>query len=215
MKYSIIIPCYNETEQDFRRCLNSIVNQTLQPYEVICIDDCSPSCVPQIAKEYNFKYIRHTKNLNNGGARNTGIRNATGDYLVFVNADDYILPETLEEIDKVNKGQDLIIIGMKFFGSENREYIPNKDNTPYTTTFGWNAEPIHVVNRTFILNNNLFEKEHVAYADVDWCTRLEKAMKTYSYVSKILCMLQTGNKNSLSTKILAGEIDPFKEYKNE
>ena len=110
MKYSIIIPCYTAPEDVFRRCLDSIKEQTLQPYEVICIDDCSPIETPQIAKEYGFKYIRHEKNLNNGGARNTGIREATGDYLVFVNSDDYILPNTLEEIDKVNKGQDLILI---------------------------------------------------------------------------------------------------------
>lgn len=215
MKYSIIIPCYNETEQDFRRCLDSIKNQTLQPYEVICIDDCSYSEVPKIAKEYGFTYIRHEKNLNNGGARNTGIRNAKGDYLIFVNADDYILPETIKEIDMVNQGQDLIIIGMKFFGADSQEYIPNLENTPYTTASGWNAEPIHVVNREFILNNQLFEKEKVAYADVDWCLRLEKAIQTYTYVPKILCMLQVGNQNSLSAKIKAGKIDPFKEYENE
>lgn len=136
MKYSIIIPCYNESKHDFKRCLESIKNQTLQPYEVICIDDCSPSDTPQMAKEYGYTYIRHEKNLNNGGARNTGIKVATGDYLIFVNADDYILPETLEEIEKVNQGQDLIIIGMKFFGGGDQEYLPNETNTPYTTASG-------------------------------------------------------------------------------
>ena len=70
MKYSIIIPCYDAEESIFRRCLESIKNQTLQPYEVICVDDCSPCEIPQIAKEYGFTYIRHEKNLNNGGARN-------------------------------------------------------------------------------------------------------------------------------------------------
>ena len=62
MKYSIIIPCYKEDEEIFRRCLDSIKNQTLQPYEVICVDDCSPIETPKIAKEYEFTYIRHEKN---------------------------------------------------------------------------------------------------------------------------------------------------------
>ena len=131
MKYSVIIPCYDATEEYFRRCLDSIKNQTLQPYEVICVDDASPLDTPQLAKEYGYKYIRHKENLNNGGARNTGIKAATGDYLVFVNSDDYILPETLEEIDKVNKGQDLILIGFRAFGSYYCEGIPNESNTPY------------------------------------------------------------------------------------
>lgn len=214
-KYSVIVPCYNESEEDFRRCLNSIKNQTLQPYEVICIDDCSPSQTPQIAKEYGFKYIRHNKNLNNGGARNTGIRKATGDYLVFVNGDDYIVPETLEEIDKVNQGQDLILIGFRSFGEMIFNFIPSEETTPYISKLGWNGEPMHSVNRQFILNNNLFEKEHIAFADVDWSPRVEQAAKTYTYVPKELYMFQTGNERSLTNQIIAGKVDPFKEYENE
>ena len=213
MKYSIIIPCYNETEEDFKKCLDSIKNQTLQPYEVICIDDCSPTDVPKIAIEYGYTYIRHDKNKNNGGARNTGINYAKGDYLVFVNADDYILPETLEEIDKVNKGQDLILIGLQAFGTHDFSYIPNDENTPYSTKYGWNGEPMHVVNREFILKNNLYEKEYVAFADVDWTNRVEQCIKTYTYVPKALYMYQTGNERSLTTQIMKGKVEPFKEYK--
>ena len=213
MKYSVIVPCYNESELDIRRCFDSIKNQTLQPYEVICIDDYSPYKTPQIAKEYGFKYIRHKENKNNGGARNTGIREATGDYLVFINADDYLTLDALEEIDKVNKGQDVIIIGFAFFGKDNHNYIPSEETVPYTTNFGWNCEAIHVCNRQFILDNELFEKEYVAFADVDWSKRLEQKLKTYTFVPKILCKLQIGNEGSLSDKIYKGEIDPYKEYR--
>ena len=206
MKYSVIIPCYNESEEDFRRCLDSIKNQTLEPYEVICIDDCSPSEIPKIAKEYGFKYIRHEKNLNNGGARNTGIREATGDYLVFVNADDYILPETLEEIDKVNRGQDLILIGFEAFGTWNQTFIPKESDIPFYTRYGWNGEPFHIVNRNFILDNNLFEQEHVAFADIEWATKVENIAKTYTYVPKALYQFQSGRYNSLTTKVINGEI---------
>lgn len=213
MKYSIIIPCYSETEEDLRRCFDSIKSQTLQPYEVICVDDCSPLETPQIAKEYGFKYIRHNINKNNGGARNTGIREATGDYLVFVNGDDYILPETLEEVDKVNKGQDLIIIGLQAFGTYNFTFTPAENNTPNTTEFGWNGEPLHIVRRQFVLDNNLFEKEYIAYADLDWSKRVEISIRSYAYVPKALYMFQTGNENSLTTQILQGKVEPFKEYK--
>ena len=206
MKYSVIIPCYDTEENIFRRCLESIKNQTLQPYEVICIDDCSPIETPQIAKEYGYTYIRHSENKNNGGARNTGIRAATGDYLVFVNSDDYIIPETLQEIDKVNQGQDLILIGFRSFGTWNEEFIPSEETTPYYTKLGWNGEPLHVVNREFIIKNNLFEEEGVIFADIEWAKKVEEAMKTYTYVPKALYQFQTGLETSLTTKVNRGEI---------
>lgn len=206
MKYSIIVPMYNETEKDLRECLESIKNQTLKPYEVICIDDASPKKTPQIAMEYGFRYIRHDVNKNNGGARNTGIREATGDYLVFVNGDDYILPDTLEEIDKVNKGQDLILIGFKAIGSWEYDFIPNEQTTPYYTKLGWNGEPLHIVNRKFILDNNLFEQENVVFADIDWATRVENTQQSYTYVTKELYVFKTGLETSLTTKSLRGEV---------
>ena len=206
MKYSVIIPCYDTEEIYFRRCLDSIKNQTLQPYEVICVDDCSPVDTPQIAKEYGFKYIRHEKNLHNGGARNTGIKTATGDYLVFVNSDDYLLPNSLEEIDKVNKGQDLILIGFKAFGTWNYEFVPTDKDVPYLSKLGWNGEAMHIVNRKFIIDNNLFEEEHVVFADIKWAKEVEEKAKTYTYVPKSLYQFQTGLNTSLTTKVSKGEI---------
>ena len=206
MKYSIIIPCYTEESDVFRRCLDSVKNQTLQPYEVICVDDCSPVETPQIAKEYGFKYIRHKENKNNGGARNTGIKEATGDYLVFINADDYILPNALEEIDKKNKGQDLILIGFKAFGTWNEEFIPKEKDCPYYTKLGWNGEPLHIVNRNFILKNNLFEEENIIFADIEWAKKVEQAAHTYTYVPLSLYRINTGLANSLTTKVINGEL---------
>ena len=206
MKYSVIVPCYKESEEGFRRCLDSIKNQTLQPYEVICVDDCSPYETPKIAKEYGFKYIRHEVNKQNGGARNTGIREATGDYLVFVNDDDYILPETLEEIDKVNNGEDLILIGFRAFGSWEYEFVPSDETTPHYTKYGWNGEPFHIVKRQFIIDNDLFEEENVVFADINWAKRVEETAKTYTYVSKPLYQFQTGLDSSLTTKVMKGEI---------
>ena len=212
MKYSVIIPCYKEDAEIFRRCLDSIKNQTLQPYEVICVDDCSPIETPKIAKKYGFTYIRHEKNLNNGGARNTGIRNATGDYLIFVNADDYLIPEALEEIDKANKGQDLILIGFRAFGTWNEEFIPSDETTPYYTKLGWNGEPLHIVNRKFIIDNNLYEIENAIYVDIDWSTRVENTQKSYTYVPKTLYQINSGLENSLTTKVMNNQVDGIIVY---
>lgn len=199
--YSVIIPCYDATEKDFRRCLNSIKNQTVQPLEVICVDDCSPVETPQIAKEYGYTYIRHTKNLNNGGARNTGMRAAAGDYLIFVNSDDWIKPETIEEVNKVNKGEDMIVIGFQSFGAYDYGFTPDKNTAIKMHSLGWNGEPMHIVNRKFILDNKLFEEEHVDIADPKWCKDLEENIKTYTFVPKRLYMYQVGHSSSIMTKV--------------
>lgn len=207
-KYSIIIPMYMESESDLRRCFDSIKNQTYTDYEVICVDDCSPIDTPRIAMEYGFKYLRNDENLNNGGARNNGVRAATGEYLVFVNGDDYIIPEALELIDNANHGEDMILIGFQSFGTDEFGYIPD-GTTANISIFGWNGEPLHVVKRSVWIDNNLFELEHVAFADVEWVKHLESVVKTYSYVPKALYMFQTGNSNSLTTKIMRGEVKPY------
>lgn len=206
MTYSIIIPCYDATEQDFRRCLESIKNQTKEALEVICVDDCSLVDTPKMALEYGYKYIRHKKNMQNGGARNTGIRASKGDYLIFVNSDDYIMPETIEEIDKVNKGQDLIIIGFETFGTHHFWFIPDETNTPYLSKLEWYGEPMHVVNRNFIIENEIFEETGVICADIKFTLEIEKKIKSYTYVSQALYKYQVGHESSLLTKIGKGLI---------
>lgn len=93
-KISIIIPVYN-VEKYLAECLDSCINQTLKNIEIICVDDASPDNSIKILEEYQakdlrIKIIRHEKNKNLGGARNTGLANATGEYVWFVDSDDYI-----------------------------------------------------------------------------------------------------------------------------
>ena len=93
-KISIIIPVYN-VEKYLRECLDSCINQTLQDIEIICVDDCSPDNSIKILEEYQqkdsrIKIFRHAINKNLGAARNTGLANATGEYVWFIDSDDYI-----------------------------------------------------------------------------------------------------------------------------
>ena len=93
-KLSIIIPVYN-TEIYLKECLDSVINQTFKNIEIIIVNDCSPDNSESIILEYmskdpRIKYIKHDKNLGLGGARNTGITNATGEWIAFVDSDDYI-----------------------------------------------------------------------------------------------------------------------------
>ncbi len=99
-KISVIIPFY-QAENFLERSLKSVVKQTLKPYEVILINDGSTDSSVEIAQKwvenfYNFKLI-HQKNSGPGKARNTGLKLAQGDFVVFLDADDRLYPEFLQK----------------------------------------------------------------------------------------------------------------------
>ena len=93
MKFSIIVPVYN-VEKYLKRCLDSIQNQTYDNFEVIIVNDGSPDHSQEIIDEYvkhDDRFLSYQKE--NGGlsdARNYGVKYATGDYLLFVDSDDYV-----------------------------------------------------------------------------------------------------------------------------
>lgn len=93
-KVSVIIPVYN-TENYLRKCLDSVCNQTLKDIEIICINDCSPDGCLEILKEYaskdeRIKIIDFKENKGAACARNAGIDTAQGEYIGFVDSDDFI-----------------------------------------------------------------------------------------------------------------------------
>ena len=96
---SIIIPMYG-VEKYLRRCLDSVLNQTFQDWQAICVNDGSPDNSAVILEEYaekDSRFVVVTKE--NGGlsdARNAGMKHATGDYIMYLDSDDFIHPQTME-----------------------------------------------------------------------------------------------------------------------
>lgn len=97
---TVVVPVYN-VEKYLDRCVESIVNQTYKKLEIILVDDGSPDKCPQMCDEWAKKDSRikviHKKNAGAGMARNTGIEEASGRYLLFVDSDDYIDLKTVEK----------------------------------------------------------------------------------------------------------------------
>ena len=90
---SVIIPVYN-AEQYIKRCLNSVLNQTFNDYEIIMVNDGSTDGSLEILKKYEsqnskLKVITQ-KNLKAAAARNSGLKYASGEYIAFIDADDYV-----------------------------------------------------------------------------------------------------------------------------
>ena len=100
-KVSVIIPVYN-VEKYLKQCLDSVVNQTLKDIEIICIDDGSTDSSPEILQEYVKKDERikiiTQQNKGSASARNSGIKKAKGEYIGFIDADDYISINYYEEL---------------------------------------------------------------------------------------------------------------------
>ena len=98
-KVSVIIPIYN-VEKYLDYCVQSAINQTLQDIEIILVDDESPDNCPQMCDDYARKDARikvvHKKNGGLGFARNSGLEGATGEYVTFLDSDDYIDPNCYE-----------------------------------------------------------------------------------------------------------------------
>lgn len=99
MKYSVIIPVYNAA-RTLRRCLDSLVDQSFDDYELLLINDGSTDGSDAICREYANVYpcIRYFAKENGGvsSARNLGLEQAKGEYILFVDSDDWLSTETLQ-----------------------------------------------------------------------------------------------------------------------
>lgn len=168
MKFSIIIPVY-KVELYLRQCVESVLRQSCKDLEVILVDDGSPDNCPAICDDYAKKdnRVRVIHKINGGlsDARNIGLEIAEGEYVLFLDSDDWW--DDLQALEKINSklngtDADMIIIGMKKFYTQQNifgdERIPQKCDK--------------VVRRTII------EQDHQRFVkgqyseDIEWCCKL-------------------------------------------
>ena len=120
-KVSIIVPVYN-VEKYLQRCIDSLKNQTLQEIEIILVDDASPDSSPQIcdeaAKEDERIKVIHKVNEGAGKARNSALEIASGEYIGFVDSDDFVDTEMFQTLYEKAKeyDSDLVMSGVRFVG---------------------------------------------------------------------------------------------------
>lgn len=130
IKLSFIVPCYN-VERYIVECLDSIYSQNIDTdlYEVICVDDASPDNVYSVLKEYgkshyNMRIVCNSMNLGLGGARNVGIKEAEGEYIWFVDADDLIAKDAVKRImeEVMSNKSDVLMFNFELV-DENKDTI--------------------------------------------------------------------------------------------
>lgn len=134
LKFSFILPCYN-VEPYIGRCLDSLLEQDLpyDEYEIICVNDCSPDNLRDVVMDYqkrypNIRLIEHEVNKTAGGARNTGIEAARGEYLWFVDPDDGIVCNVLASLYSKTKelNTDVLLFNLDYT-NEKGESVPVSD----------------------------------------------------------------------------------------
>ena len=137
-KISVIIPIYN-TQKYLRKCLDSVINQTLKEIEIICINDASTDSSKKILEEYSLKdkrikIINNERNLGQSLTRNKGLDIAKGEFIGFVDSDDYIEPQTYEisYINAKNDNVDIVKFNEIIFKDKSDKGYLNENNLNVT-----------------------------------------------------------------------------------
>ena len=183
MTISIIIPIYN-TEKYIQRCLDSVLVHNHFVDEVICIDDGSTDKSGTILKEYAIKYpnlrVVTQKNLGLSVVRNVGLQIAQGDYVYFLDSDDYLLPGTIERIiDKLSLSPEVELLCCNAEKSDQTFYYPLGEQlngivrgTEFVCFFrntyrSAYVAPVwlYVYKRQFLLGNNLQFEPNLLHED--------------------------------------------------
>ncbi|HFI0358289.1 TPA: glycosyltransferase family 2 protein [Streptococcus suis] len=120
---SVIIPVY-QVEKYLKRCINSVLAQKFNSYEIILVDDGSTDSSPEICDEYSIEYphisVIHKENGGLSDARNVGIKHAAGEYIFFLDSDDWISPTMFESLKEIisSKKHDIIHFDLQFCKNE-------------------------------------------------------------------------------------------------
>ena len=148
VKFSIIIPIYN-VAQYLPKCLDSVLAQTCADFEAVCVNDGSTDNSLEILEEYQKKDLRiKVVSQQNGGlsaARNTGLNHAEGDYVFFLDSDDWIEPVTLKILSENLSGEDMVCFGGRRYLEEKGTYEePDKMESESDLT-GWEYYSRHAL----------------------------------------------------------------------
>ncbi len=234
MKLSIIVPIYNVAPY-LRKCVDSLLAQDISDYEIILVDDGSTDNSGAIADEILNTHtqspiancqIKVVHQLNGGlsAARNTGISLATGKYILFVDSDDYLQPNTLGTLLEQAERDNLDVLRFRYQNvkEDGKVFEPNKDTTNYND---YSAEPTdgltflnermgnqcYVVQ--FLVNSEIVKQElftpGIYFEDVDWTPRMLLRAKrvastklvVYNYLWREGSITKANNRDKIHKKL--------------
>lgn len=186
MKLSIIVPVYNmAADKKLHYCMDSLVGQTIEDYEILAVDDASTDDSLKILKDYEnrfpdkVKVIHYEENKRQGGAKNEGLKAAAGEWIGFIDSDDWITPDYYEKLLRKAEETGADMVGCDYSMVREHTMVPGervRNNTPDQT--GILGEEQHkklimrsgsmvlkIYRRTVIKENDLSFPEGIFYED--------------------------------------------------
>jgi len=183
MLFSIIIPVFN-VEKYLGACLDSVFRQSFQDWEAVCVNDGSTDGSAAILEEYANKDKRlKIITQPNGGlsaARNTGMKEAKGDYVLFLDSDDWLELDALEILSQNLDGEDMLCFSGKRYFEDKKEYHqPDciiersyslgmdyyNENALQSRDFPFECVVLRAYKRSFLMDNRLWFKEGIYHED--------------------------------------------------
>ena len=189
MKLSVIVPVYNmAADNKLTYCIDSLLNQTVSDYEIIAVDDCSTDESLAILKDYEeknpnkFHAVSSSVNRHQGGAKNTGLRLAKGDWISFIDADDWVVPDYYEKmLRKAGEtgadcvGCDYVMVDEHRMTTKDSDVYDANSREDQTGIMGDDQRKSMILNggslcvkifrRSMIMDNELFFPEDIFYED--------------------------------------------------
>ncbi|MDE7013741.1 MAG: glycosyltransferase [Kineothrix sp.] len=186
MKLSIIVPVYNmAADHKLEYCLDSLVNQTVENYEIIAVDDCSTDDSMKILKEYESRFpdkfhaVHSEVNRHQGGAKNIGLKMARGEWIGFIDSDDWIWPDMYERLIERAESTGADLVGCDYCLTEEHsmkvgQIVPNNKKSQSgildkekraSLILDGGSLVVKIFRRSMILEKELWFPEDIFYED--------------------------------------------------
>lgn len=207
-KLSIIVPIYN-SEKYLEKCIDSILKQEFQEFELVLINDGSSDLSDIICKKYQtHPKVRYYSNENKGCSytRNFGIIKAKSQYITFVDSDDYIMPQMYKMMYEKIKSEklDYLVCGICYYNQENKQMKTvqpkfNKAKWDYLSSEMLLESPVNkIFKRKILLDNNIFFPEDIhSGEDLNFCFKYFLYSKAPGYLNKSLYIYRLHGENSI------------------
>lgn len=230
---SVIVPTYN-VERYVEACLASILNQTYESIELIVIDDGSTDTTPYLLKQHpgDFRLILNQENKKQGAARNEGLAQATGKYILFVDADDLLVPEAVqvlvavaerEQADLVRFNADVIQQHLHPDTAVNQYNFSHvlEEEVLYTGKQLWSvlrksyhpSPCLYMTKRAVLMEENVRFPEGIIHEDEWFTLKLFTVVGSMSYVNQALYQRRYRLASTMTDRSNLQKLRSFESYK--
>lgn len=220
MFFSIIIPCYN-VEQYLRQCVDSVCNQSFRSIEIILVDDGSPDSCPALCDSFAKKDSRvkviHKRNGGLSDARNVGLKEASGDYVVFLDSDDWWCD--LDALSKINErlaesnADVLLFQSKKYYQLSGTYYCKPVGSIPPSPRFIYDIKYLmrhslfvacawdKVVRRQALIDGQIEFVVGQLSEDIEWCCKLLAQNLSFTVINDVIHVYRQQNNASITSNI--------------